>query len=313
MAEDIKNDKDEAEGTREILPQEAFAENMRIMNEIVAGMKEIPVLASEVPRDTNPLVKVEFPEKGGVLTWMENFDYPYKGFPYFEFVDKIDLGKKIIRAFASGLYHRLKKRNKLQLLLMLPNLWLSTDVAHSLLYVFYRLIERFRIKRERYCDAIRELYRAFSLEKFGETQEEREMRLMFRDSICMFLEFDNAYRYRAQDVIISLNKDNLKRAPALEILRLIKIMQSRENHQEIKDTWKLGQLLVRFYLRKDKKLLKILKDALLALDIDKIILQEDDKCYCKKRTDYNFSFMQENVCPQNTISPKATLLPQRLS
>lgn len=273
--------------------QSAFIENYRIMNQIIAEMKEVPVLPSERPKDVNPLIKVEFPEEGGMLTYMENHKYPYKGFPYFEFVDKIDIIKKILRSILSSFYHSIKKRNKLQLLMVILSLWIFKDLFRSVLYTFYRLVERFRIKSIRYCTAVREIYRAFSLEVEEETPQDREIREMMRDVVCMLLEFDNAYRFRLQDILVEVNKKNLKKNFRREILRVLKIMSEREKTQEIRDTWKLIKIAVKYYLLIDRRVERILKNVILEIDFDKIELSVEDKHYCEKRKDYIFGFMKQ--------------------
>lgn len=277
------------EGT---LPPEVagYMENIQLMHGIVQEMKEIPVLESEKPTDTNALTKVEFPKEGGVLTHMSNHEYPYKGFPYFEFVEKIDLIKKISRGTLSGLYHSIKGRNKLRLLLMLPLVFIAKDLIETSVRTFYRLIERFRIKRIRYCDAIRELYRVFDNPRANEDLRTLDLRLMLKDIVCTVLEFDNAYRYRFQDVIQELDKKAIKANTVKELLRLLDIMSDRENSQEVRDTWRLVKMGVRFYLRFDRKMLRMIGDILSDLDLSKTQLSIEDKHFAGMRKDYTFKF-----------------------
>ena len=307
------------EGTMEISVNEAqaladykaFVENTRRMNEIVAEMKEIPFLPSEQPgtkedgsHDINPLEKVEFPSEGGVLTYMGGYPQPYKGFPFFEFVDKIDVIKKIQRATLSSLYHSLKKKSWWQLapLILVP--WLFGVFVRSFIYSFYRMVDRFKIKPLRYCTSMRELHRCFSIEYYGE--KDKEMRLMLRDLICMFLEFDNAYRFRFQDVIVELDKENLKKHPVKEIRRLFVIMSSRENTQEIKDTWKLVQYFLPLYMRLNKSLRVKMVSILSELNLEKMALSVEDKVFSEKRKDYKFDFQ---LCQQTiSISEKDLVL-----
>lgn len=289
----------------------AFVENTRRMNEIVAEMKEIPFLPSEQPgtkedgsHDINPLEKVEFPSEGGVLTYMGGYPQPYKGFPFFEFVDKIDVIKKIQRATLSSLYHSLKKKSWWQLapLILVP--WLFGVFVRSFIYSFYRMVDRFKIKPLRYCTSMRELHRCFSIEYYGE--KDKEMRLMLRDLICMFLEFDNAYRFRFQDVIVELDKENLKKHPVKEIRRLFVIMSSRENTQEIKDTWKLVQYFLPLYMRLNKSLRVKMVSILSELNLEKMALSVEDKVFSEKRKDYKFDFQ---LCQQTiSISEKDLVL-----
>lgn len=270
---------------------EAYQYNLGMMNQIVREMREIPELPSEAPKDVNPLLRVEFPEAGGVLTYMGGHDHPYKGFPFFEFVDKIDLIKKISRAFLSGIYHALKGRAWLAIT-FIPAMWFARSILRVGVYVFYRMVERFRIKSIRYCDAIRELYRAFS-EGFDPDEKTHEFRIQVRDLVCMFLEFDNAYRYRIQDVLPELDKEALRKHPRRELIRLCDLMASRETTQEIRDTWKLLKICAEYYLLFDRKTLRLVVDTLSRIDLEKITLSVEDKQFCRPRTDYNFKFVTE--------------------
>ena len=278
------------EGT---LPPEVagYMNNIQLMHGIVREMKEIPELQSEVVTDQNALVKVEFPEEGGVLTYMTGHDYPYRGFPYFEFVEKIDLIKKISRGTLSGLYHSIKHRNKLRLLLMFPLIFMAKDLILTSVRTFHKLIDRFRIKRTRYSTAMRELYRAFDTPRANEDLRTLELRLMLKDIVCTVLEFDNAYRYRFQDVIISLDKVALKRNTIRELTRLLDVMSSRENSQEVRDTWRLGRMAIQFYLRFDRKMQRMIRDILLELNLGKVELAIEDKHFAGLRKDYNFKFI----------------------
>lgn len=266
---------------------DAYMENMRVMNLIIREMKEIAELPSEAPKDTNPLERVEFPAEGGVLTYMGGHDYPYRGFPYFEFVDKIDLIKKISRAFLSGTFHALKGRSWLWYLTFLPSVWFARVFLRIGVYIFYRIVERFRIKKERYSQCIRELHRSFSLGS-------GEFRSQLRDLVCMVLEFDNAYRYRMQDVLAEMNQERIKTHTADELIRLLEIMSKRERTQEIKDTWKLLKIGVRAYLMFDRELKNILAETLSQLDLEKIKLTVEDEHYCRPRQDYNFKFTEND-------------------
>src|SRR3990167_2401222 len=236
-------------------------QNLRIMQTIVHDMKEIPELPSEKPKDTQSLNRVEYPDEGGILTYLGENIYPYRGFPFAEFVERIDLTKKLSRGFLSGLYHELKG-NTLKLVLLLPALWVFKKFVHSAIYAFYRIVERSRIKPGMYCQAIRELHRAFTDDSYTEDGKTRQLRHRLGDLLCMVLEFDNAYRFRFQDVIAHLDKPNLKKNPVKELIRLLGIMQSQENGQDINDTWTLLKLFCKLYLRFDGTLKSILVDVL---------------------------------------------------
>jgi len=277
-------------------PQQAFLENWQKMNMIIQAMRETPVLSdvkkAEEKQDVFPLTKVEFPEEGGILTYMEGQKYPYRGFPYFEFVETMDKIKKIVKGMASGFYHNIYKGNKVKLLTFLPIAWAIKRLFYAGVYTFYRLIERFKIKPIRYCQAMREVHRAFSIERKNESPKTKELRLMLRDLICMVLEFDNAYRFRFQDLMEEFNKENFRKSQIKELNRLIDIAISREKTQELKDMWTLMKMGL-LYLKIDKELEKMLVDIFSQIDLERVKLTIEDKSYCRPRQDYSFGFMQK--------------------
>lgn len=277
-------------GTEQLDPTKAYIENMQRMQMVVARMKEIPELPSEVPHDVHPLRLVEFPEEGGVLTHMDGYDAPYRGFPFYEFVDKIDLIKKISRAFLSGMYHGLKDK-KWRFITFIPSLWAAKLFLRVGVFVFYRVIERFRIKRVCFSQPIRELHRAMTM-SFSTKESERTFQQQLRDLTCMVLEFDNAYRYRFQDVIVEVRQESCKKHVISECVRLLGVLQSREKTVDISDTWKLVKLFFSFYLRFDRSTRKFIEGTLTELKKDEVKLSEEDKFFCKPRKDYTFGFMK---------------------
>ena len=267
----------------------AYLENMRLMNDIIREMKEIPELPSEVPRDQSSLEKVEFPPEGGVLTYMSNHTHPYRGFPFFEFVEKIDVIKKVSRASISGFYHAVKRRSPLVLITLIPTMWMFKDVFYAMVYTFYRIVERFRVKPIRYSKAVREMYRAFSVYREGEKERTYELRTMMRDLCCMLMEFDNAYRFRAQDLIPEIDPVRIKTHTVQELKRIFDIAITRETTQEVKDTWKLCKMVVGWFLRFDGELKRMCGDVLSQLNATEAGLTPEDRHYCEKRTDYTFA------------------------
>ena len=287
------------EQKRKLTDHDALIVNQQAMHGIIQAMKEIPELPSEKPVDIQALTRVEFPERFGVLTYMEGFEYPYKGFPFFEFVDKIDYVKKIQRGFFSSLYHSFKRRSFLQKATLICVPWLFHDLVVAFVNAFHRVVVRFLVKHERYSDAVRELHRVFSTRWHDEDEHLRDVREKVRDIVCMFLEFDNAYRFRFQDIAVELDKDSLKKNPVREIVRLFTLMQEREKTQEIKDTWSLVITFLPWFLRFDKGLRNKVVGILSDLDTTKIALSVEDKQFCEKRKDYQFGYQ---LCQQQIIT-----------
>ena len=301
----VKQMKDQNISVEELQNSVALFEGTRKMNMISNAMREenpnlTELKASEEKGDNHPLEKVEFPFEG-VYTQMGGQKFPYKGFPFFEFVERIDVVKKIGRSCLSGFWHSFKNTNKFCLVFLIPVLFFSSHVLYAFTFTLFRFLERYRLKKERYCTTVREIHRAFTeahIEK--ENEKMKEFRLMVRLVVCMILEFDNAYRYRIQDILPELNKENLTRNPIKELNRLMDIMVVRENTQSIKDSWFLIKKFVYWYLRFDRKLLKMIKNILLEINLKQVALDEMDKSYCIMRKDYTFPFMSKVEEPNKT-------------
>ena len=272
-----------------VLNWESYEQFQKAMNEVLWQMKEIPVLPSTIPPadDRFNLQRVELPGDGGVLLYMDKFQNPYQGFPYQEFVEKIDTLKKLTKGVLSGFYHSFRG---FRALYAVPLLFGIRNLIYVGTYTLYRLIERYRIKSFRYSKSIRELHRAFSYPQ-GDSMRMTELRLMVRDILCMVLEFDNAYRFRAQDILPEINKESLKRNPIRELNRIADVAIGREKEQQVKDTWKLIKLFNSFYLRFDGKLKRMVVGVLSELNNERFELKPEDKEYCAPRKDYVFGYM----------------------
>lgn len=272
--------------------ESAFLANNRIMAQILTIMRDEPLLPIAQADDIYPLVKVDFPYQGGMLSHLEGMSEPFRGFPYAEFVDVIDKLKKLGRGLLSGFYHLVwKKTNKLKLLSLLPAFWMFRKLLKATLYSTHRVIQRYKIKPNKHCQCVRELYRVFNLEMEEDTSiESLELKAQIRDILCMILEFDNAYRFRFQDIMTEFDKKNFLKKPLKEFKRLFGLLIEREKVQEVKDTWFLFKMILN-YLRFNKQLRKIIVDVFSILNIEELKFTKEDLPYCKGRKDYNFGFI----------------------
>jgi hypothetical protein len=270
-----------------VLNWESYQQFQQAMNEIIWQMKEIPVLPSSIPPEDDRFVltKVEMPNEGGVLTYMDKFLMPYEGFPYQDFVNSLDIVKKIIKGTLSGFYHSFRGWSFFK---VIPMIVVARNLIYVGTYTFGRLIERHRIKPFRYSTAIRELHRAFTFP----SGKSVELRLMIRDVICMLLEFDNAYRFRAQDLLVEIDKSKLKKNPIKELKRVADIAIGREREQQVKDTWKLIKMFCSYYLRFDRQLRSMIVEVLLELNYEQFKLKPADIQFCTPRKDYVFGYMK---------------------
>ena len=255
------------------------------MMQIVQEMKEVQeVITPEQAKDASFIERIDAPDEGGILTYMNGHEEPYRGFPFYEMVDKIDILKKVVRATLSSFFHSIKRRNKLIVLTLAFVPWLLNDMARAMIHVFYRAIERHKIKPKYYSKSMRELYRAFTV--FADTEVDREV----RDFVCMILEMDNAYRFRFQDVIVELDKQALKKNTGKELTRLLSILQTRESGQTVRDTWTLFKTFIPTALWLSPKVKKQIVSVLTELNLSEVALTAEDKWYATPRKDYSCKF-----------------------
>lgn len=286
--------------------QDKLVQSVSMMNEVAKRLKQVGELPSEVPTDNHPLTKVEFPDEGEVFTYMQGYDYPYRGYPYYEFVDKVDLIKKLSRNMQSGFYHGFKDTWYRWLLIpLIPTV--GRRLFWACTYTFHKLIVRFQMRPNRYSKAVGELHRALTINWGDENPKTAELRKMLRDIECMILEMDNAYRFRVQDLLPEMDKDALRLNPIKEINRLLDIWISREKTQEIKDSWTLLKLFTNYYLRFDKPLLRIITRVLQEIDLSKVAMTAEDKYFAEPRKDYVFKFQLRPTDEDKKIIAKARM------
>jgi len=125
-----------------------------------------------------PIEKVDFPKSGGTFSYLKGHKYPWPGFPHGGVVREMDFVKRLVPV---------------------------------LINAYYPLVKRRLIKPERYSRPVREIYRAsevFLKRVKGEGLREKLTKV--RDMICMFLEFDNVYRWVLQALAEEIDWEKVK-------------------------------------------------------------------------------------------------------
>lgn len=197
---------------------------------IAFALKEMRLSGSELgfEKETEPMYvrEIRLPKEGGIYTVFEGMP-PRKGFPINESVDAADHAKKAIMSIL-----------KTPMILLLPFCW------KKFLREIAKIVAPHRLKPERYCTSVREVYRVIKNENL-------------RDVACVVLEFDSAYRYRFQDAYNG------------SLFGMFLTLYNREKDKRLKKYWRLG-LWVSPFLR-------------LKLDVEKTRLDEDDLFHAKKK------------------------------
>jgi len=238
---------------------------LKIIREKKGGV--LHEITEEERKKVVAIIKVEFPKGGGVLSHYEGLEYPTKGFPYGDTVNAVDRVKKVLMVTLRGIEESLKEHRIKTVLLFIFFRKQIFKIGDALLSTLNRGLEEVRSKPEMYCPAVREIYRAFN-----HIAKERKFFINLRDIICMVLEYDDAYRYRFQNVIIELDKERVQKNVVKEIRRLF------ERAIELEDDEGVKAKFIR--LKKFLPIIrgqKALRDFLCGLDLSKLRMDRGDR------------------------------------
>jgi hypothetical protein len=167
-----------------------------------------------------------FPDEGGMLVAHEGAKYPTKAWPFWEAVFMADVIK---RAVINSLRFILSSpvRYLIPAFVILPS-FLKRRIVRAALEQFSDFTEVLAVRSGTYrdpqymCTMAREVYRV-GMELAGGNPA--GIRLV--EAITHVLEFDDAYRYRVQDIMGELNLTALSANPGREVSRLLVLAASR--------------------------------------------------------------------------------------
>jgi len=231
------------------------------MMEIVSGMRRTPVAVminiENLPEDAKKVRDLKLAEDGTVRCYLEDDPIPLRFFAEQEAVNVVTTYK--------NLFARLAKSG----LIGMITIWVNKKVW-SLWFAKLFSINNVLLKDEHWSQPVKELRRVL-----------KGMDENILNAISLVFENDMAYRYRLQDIVGELNKNN----PTIkEVNRLLDIMIERELANPLplwkkfrKHTW-----LFRIYGLKQIK--KIIKD----INIEEIKFNEEDLHWIKLNKSYNW-------------------------
>ena len=161
------------------------------------------------------LKKVEYSETEGFQCWFDDNKYPVNGFfdPYAQAA--LDPVKRYARNWM-----KLIAQNPLMWPGLLSKKWRNKWLEEFDHYCWISL-SGFMYEPQHYVRAGKEVYKA--TEGLSEN---------IRQAICIFLEHDRPYRYPLQDVLGCLDKDELEKHRAREILRLLNMFIERDRRSD---------------------------------------------------------------------------------
>lgn len=147
---------------------------LRLISRFWLIEKNTPIVIPDRLKD----LKIDYLDEGGMLTHFPNAKKPFPGLPLRENLERVKIIKAMFPIVLSTIYKQLK-----------PHL---PDTPHY------------------YSRAVREIYRLFTLAMERDLPGMKERWRMIREIVCFFLEYDDAYRFRVQDILSELNKKQIK-------------------------------------------------------------------------------------------------------
>ena len=173
-----------------------------------------------------PTIRVHAPKSGGIWSYKAGCKYPDKGWVFREAVYANDIIKRALINIAHVIVETPIKY------LLFPVILIPRSIQRRATRTALRWFTEWAdmvyskwnayIKPEFYNDVSREIYRV-GLMMSNSVWERQLVKI-----ICMFFEFDDAYRYRWQDACEQMDITQMIINPSKEFVRLIKIIRARD-------------------------------------------------------------------------------------
>lgn len=232
----------------------------------------------EIRRDA---VKMDHPENSCILVWYAGYIYPEKGLPYPELFIALDPLKRMLVSFS-----KLFLKSPFLILYALFN---RKKILKTIADCSYSALHMFKIKPQFYCPMVKEIRRRMYSVFFplGNMCEERHVNgTELIDMVSMFLHYDNAYRYRIQDILTEMSFKDMTKRPYHEIKRVIKLAIKRDVNPGVKKKYQMfGNLLAVL------SLVPIVRGKIkhfFGSMSDDVKFDNGDWYQCLCRTDYDF-------------------------
>lgn len=260
-------------------------------------------MVAEYPAEKRFVSRVEYPKEGGILTWFHNERYPEKQLVYPDMFAVLNPVKRSVLVPI-----RLLKNSRLaQLFFVLMFILPGGAYLRKLLFIlytdtFHAGLQLVALKPDYYCTAMREVHRAghtyISNNNLNFKREDiwkvglkghlpHETAVFF---FCLFFEYDNAYRYRFQDIAGIFSKESFLKNPKQEVKRVINEYKKRELIDSVARNIGFLQNAILFLLT-IPKIKRHIVGFIKELDVEKLRLDDCDRYWSYHRLDYNVEGM----------------------
>lgn len=279
-------------------------ENQRIDLQLDPAFFKWNRIKQSVPTDPNARVlryinvfeRITVPEDGGILRHYAGLKYPRKGFPFPEAINAID----IVKAYTmSVLYTVGQKELKWSILGFVFLSWKKKlKIIENALnrYIIFSdrvmNVVRFRdgtvgpiyLQKQYYSNFARELWKLIAnfLIELGINESTADR---VGEIIATLFEYDDAYRYRMEDIMSETDKWTLRTQPRAELKRLGAIMIKRDHI--VGNKFDLGIKVLRMVLLSGK-IRQALRMAIFMSDFKNLQYDDIDRHCVLQYAEYDF-------------------------
>lgn len=237
--------------------------------------------------------KTEYPEQGGIYVYYKGMPFPKKGFPFPEAIWHNNMAKRIFVSMAKTFA---QKSMALPVVgfIVLPWKYKLQNIqrmAESFNEICSWILESYYLKADRYsnpCRSLRKLSENFLI-GLGVEKITAEV---FAKNLATLIEYDDAYRYRLQDIFSETGRLSLRENPVQETKRLVDILLKREKTHAEKSFTALGRIAS--YALYHPKIRTALNGALSISkfslkDWNMLTMDNADRYHVLLRNDYDFT------------------------
>ena len=224
--------------------------------------KPAPPIDPKVPRTPryiNIFERIDIPAEGGIYRYYKGLRYPIKGFPFNEAINAIDL----VKAYTMTLVHSLAQKelkwsilgfavlrwkNKVKVLQNILDRYVVfadrvfnhvkfTDKLEGTIYLKYKYYSKFS---KALWFVVAEFLRQIGIE-YNTSERVGEI-------VATLFEYDDAYRYRVEDLLSNTTKYEFRYHSRRELKRLAEINEERETNKGVAKKFNDGIKILRLAL-----------------------------------------------------------------
>lgn len=259
-----------------------------------SGLIELPILQ---------------PPTGGTFLKLYSCPFLYKGFPTVQTVDMMNIPKAMLSRWPREI---VTNSFFIKTFLVIFFLFNRRHFYHTIRTIFQSsndlFFEKIRYPSpHNFCSLVRSLRNSFNetVRRVYDYEVDSKMVLYeqtdykgkrdfiialasLMEAVYLILEFDNAYRFRFQDIIVEMKREAIEKNVRKEVLRLITLAKGRETGKDMQNKWKAVYMLANAALFLSRKTRKFVRTFLLDIDIEAMKMDESDYYFSLARQTFNF-------------------------